>query len=155
MVPLIPLFNACAESGQNYRVLSNISTLSGAPLGPGGTSAGKLYFDVVGDVPNSVVYNDGVQDLLVWVATATPAMPDGASSGGSSDTSINGGPTGGSANTGSAELGPFGGAGTGDNTSGGSDSGLLAVTAVAVALAGRQGPTKTGPAQAATAEPVG
>ena len=122
---------------------------------PGGTSAGKLYFDVVGDVPNSVVYNDGVQDLLVWVATATPAMPDGASSGGSSDTSINGGPTGGSANTGSAELGPFGGAGTGDNTSGGSDSGLLAVTAVAVALAGRQGPTKTGPAQAATAEPVG
>jgi len=23
--------------------------------------------DVVGDDPNSVVYNDGVQDLLVWV----------------------------------------------------------------------------------------
>ena len=68
-------------------------------------------------MPNSVVYNDGVQNLLVWVATATPAMPDGASVGGSSDTSINSGPTGGSANTDSAELGPFGGAGTGDNTS--------------------------------------
>ena len=27
----------------------------------------QLYFDVVGDAPNSVVYNDGVQDLLVWV----------------------------------------------------------------------------------------
>ncbi len=61
------MLNARAESGQNYRVLSNVSTLSGAPLGPGGTSAGKLYFDVVGDVPNSVVHNDGVQDLLVWV----------------------------------------------------------------------------------------
>ena len=84
----------------------------------------SCYFDVVGDVPNSVVYTDGVQDLLVWVATSTPAMPDGASPGGSSDTSINGGPTGGSAKTRSAELWPFGGAGTGDNTSGGSDSGI-------------------------------
>ena len=37
---------------------------------PGGQSSGKLYFDVVGDVPNSVVYNDGVQDLLVWVPGA-------------------------------------------------------------------------------------
>jgi hypothetical protein len=100
------LLNARAESGQNYWVLSNVSTLSGAPPGLGGTSAGKLYFDVVGGVPNSVVYNDGVQDLLAWVATATPAMPDGASSGSSSDTSINGGPTGGSANTDSAELCP-------------------------------------------------
>ena len=33
----------------------------------GGSSSGKIYFDVVGDVPNSVVYNDGVQDLMVWV----------------------------------------------------------------------------------------
>ena len=34
---------------------------------PGGSTTGTLYFDVVGDPPNSVVYNDGVQDLLVWV----------------------------------------------------------------------------------------
>jgi hypothetical protein len=33
----------------------------------GSQSSGKIYFDVVGDVPNSVVYNDGVQDLMVWV----------------------------------------------------------------------------------------
>ncbi|HKP39596.1 DUF1942 domain-containing protein [Mycobacterium sp.] len=33
----------------------------------GGTVPGKLYFDVVGDVPNSVVHNDGVQDLLTWI----------------------------------------------------------------------------------------
>ena len=53
-VPMVSMFNARAESGANYRVI-------------GGTAPGKLYFDVVGDVPNSVVYNDGVQDLLTWI----------------------------------------------------------------------------------------
>ena len=53
-VPIAPMFNARAESGANYRVI-------------GGGIPGKLYFDVVGDVPNSVVYNDGVQDLLTWI----------------------------------------------------------------------------------------
>jgi Domain of unknown function (DUF1942) len=81
--PLVPLFNARAESGQNYRVIAN------APGGPavappGGSTTGKLYFDVVGDAPNSVVYNDGVQDLLVWVATngveiGAPEGPAGTS----------------------------------------------------------------------------
>ena len=51
---VMPMFNARAESGANYRVI-------------GGSIPGKLYFDVVGDVPNSVVYNDGVQDLLTWI----------------------------------------------------------------------------------------
>jgi hypothetical protein len=55
-VPIAPMFNARAESGANYRVI-------------GGGIPGKLYFDVVGDVPNSVVYNDGGQDLLAWVST--------------------------------------------------------------------------------------
>ena len=59
-VPMMPMFNARAESGANYRVI-------------GGTVPGKLYFDVVGDVPNSVVYNDGVQDLLTWI----PGPPEG------------------------------------------------------------------------------
>ena len=59
-VPMMPMFNARAESGANYRVI-------------GGTAPGKLYFDVVGDVPNSVVYNDGVQDLLTWI----PGPPEG------------------------------------------------------------------------------
>jgi hypothetical protein len=59
-VPVVPMFNARAESGANYRVI-------------GGSIPGKLYFDVVGDVPNSVVYNDGVQDLLSWI----PGPPEG------------------------------------------------------------------------------
>ena len=53
-VPIAALFNARAESGQNYRIV-------------GGGIPGKIYFDVVGDTPNSVVYNDGVQDLLTWI----------------------------------------------------------------------------------------
>ena len=67
-VPIAALFNARAESGHNYRVLgAGPQSLSGAAVPPGGSSTGKLYFDVVGDDPNSVVYNDGIQDLLVWV----------------------------------------------------------------------------------------
>ena len=58
--PMMWMFNARAESGANYRVI-------------GGGLPGKLYFDVVGDVPNSVVYNDGVRDLLAWV----PGQPQG------------------------------------------------------------------------------
>jgi Domain of unknown function (DUF1942) len=59
-MPMVTMFNARAEHGANYRVIA-------------GTVPGKLYFDVVGDVPNSVVYNDGVQDLLTWI----PGPPEG------------------------------------------------------------------------------
>ena len=41
--------------------------LSGAAVPPGGSSTGKIFFDVVGDPPNSVVYNNGDHDLLAWV----------------------------------------------------------------------------------------
>jgi hypothetical protein len=63
---LIPLFNARAESGQNYRVLADApGALAAMP--PGGSSTCKIYFDVFGDEPNSIVYNDAVQGLLAWV----------------------------------------------------------------------------------------
>jgi hypothetical protein len=39
----------------------------GGAVPPGGSTTGKLYFDVVGDVPNSVVDNDGIRDVLAWV----------------------------------------------------------------------------------------
>lgn len=70
VTPWVPLFNARAENGQSYRVLANVWTpdgLSGAVVPPGGSSTGKIYFDVVGDPPNSVVYNNGDHDLLAWV----------------------------------------------------------------------------------------
>ena len=86
--PLTPLFNARAEGGQNYRVIGG----GVAPAPPGGESTGKLYFDVVGDTPNSVVYNDGVQDLLVWVPGASEAgVPGGAAPAGTGTSEIIGG----------------------------------------------------------------
>jgi hypothetical protein len=75
-IPIAPLFNARAESGANYRVI-------------GGGAPGKLYFDVVGDTPNSVVYNDGVQDLLTWVSTGP--MASGAPDVAGESTEITGG----------------------------------------------------------------
>ncbi|WP_082690623.1 DUF1942 domain-containing protein [Mycobacterium sp. M26] len=53
--PFIERFGARAQSGDFY------------PSIWGASNAGKLYFDVVGDVPNSVVWNDGVRDILAWV----------------------------------------------------------------------------------------
>lgn len=70
-IPVVPMFNARAENSAMYRVLADAGV--GGAVPPGGSTTGKLYFDVVGDVPNSVVYNDGVRDLLAWV----PGPPEG------------------------------------------------------------------------------
>jgi len=79
-VPLAALFNARAESGQNYRFI-------------GGGIPGKIYFDVVGDTPNSVVYNDGVQDLMVWVSTSGVDQGIGPATPGDSSQIVGGAPT--------------------------------------------------------------
>jgi hypothetical protein len=59
-------FGARAESGDLY------------PSIWGASNAGKLYFDVVGPIPNSVVFTDGGRDLLAWVpgdpGTASPIV---------------------------------------------------------------------------------
>ncbi|HKP39594.1 DUF1942 domain-containing protein [Mycobacterium sp.] len=91
-IPIAALFNARAESGANYRVI-------------GGGIPGKLYFDVVGDTPNSVVYNDGTQDLLVWVSPKpiSSGAPDVA---GETTTDIGGAPTGGGEGSGGNESAP-------------------------------------------------
>ena len=68
--PMIPMFHARAENSAMYRVVANAGP---GAVPPGGSSTGKLYFDVVGDAPNSVVYNDGVRDLLAWI----PGPPQG------------------------------------------------------------------------------
>jgi hypothetical protein len=104
--PLVPLFNARAESGQNYRVIANAP---GGPAAapPGGSTTGTLYFDVVGDTPNSVVYNDGFQDLLVWVAINGAGMAsDAPDSPGESTEIIGGAPTDGGGEAASAPAAP-------------------------------------------------
>ncbi|MBB3750142.1 hypothetical protein FHT44_002603 [Mycolicibacterium sp. BK634] len=69
VTPIIPDFNARAANGANYPVLWQAATPTGIPGGtllPGDSAWGKLYFDVTGPAPTSVVYNNGVEDLLVW-----------------------------------------------------------------------------------------
>ena len=69
VTPIIPDLNARANNGQNYQVLWQAFTpkgISGATLAQGGTSSGKIYFDVRGPAPARVTYNNGVQDLLIW-----------------------------------------------------------------------------------------
>ena len=70
--PSIERFGARAESGEFY------------PSIWGASNGGRLYFDVVGDIPNSVVWNDGTRDILAWVpgdpgSTAAPVVvaPEG------------------------------------------------------------------------------
>jgi Domain of unknown function (DUF1942) len=69
VTPLIADFNARAANGQTYRVINTVPTpggISPAPIMQGNQSSGKIYFDATGAAPNGVVYNDGVQDLLIW-----------------------------------------------------------------------------------------
>jgi hypothetical protein len=102
VTPKVGNFLARTANGADYRAL-NVSTLSGAPLGQGGSNSGKLYFDVVGENPDSVIFNDNFQDMLGWVGTQ-PVDPaetvPGSSSGGGSSTdgaSSSGGESGSSA----------------------------------------------------------
>lgn len=64
--PMIERFGARAESGEFY------------PAIRGASNMGNLYFDIVGPIPNSVVWNDGVRDILAWIpGTPSPAdMPE-------------------------------------------------------------------------------
>lgn len=79
--PIVSNFNARARSGETYRVLFGVATPQGvnpSTLAPGDKTTGKLYFDVTGDNPDSVVFNAGGQDLLLWVQP--PPRPTSGSS---------------------------------------------------------------------------
>lgn len=74
--PIVANFNARSASGQTYRVLYQVATPEGVnptTLAPGEKTTGKVYFDVTGDNPNSVVYNAGGTDLATWVQSAPPS----------------------------------------------------------------------------------
>jgi|SRR5689334_5440455 uncharacterized protein DUF1942 len=69
VTPMIPNLNARTDHGRNYQALWEGFTgagISGATLAQGGRSTGKIYFDVTGDAPTRVTYNNGVEDLLIW-----------------------------------------------------------------------------------------
>ena len=79
--PIVSNFNARARDGQTYRALFGVATAQGvnpSAIAQGQQTSGKVYFDVTGSAPDSVVYATNATDLIVWV---TP--PPAASSGGS------------------------------------------------------------------------
>ena len=61
VTPLVSNFNATSPGGQTYRALYQVATSEGVNPGAinqGQTTSGKVYFDVTGDNPNTVVYRD-------------------------------------------------------------------------------------------------
>lgn len=58
--PMIERFGARAIKGAFYPSIRGASNMN------------MLYFDVVGPVPNSVVWNDGIRDILAWVPGEIP-----------------------------------------------------------------------------------
>ena len=77
-VPFIPDFSARAANGESYHVLFQVPSPQGvnpSGLSQGQSVTGKLYFDVTGSSPDSVVYGN----RLIWVQPPPGAATDGAS----------------------------------------------------------------------------
>ncbi|WP_006246523.1 MPT63 family protein [Mycolicibacterium tusciae] len=81
--PIVSNLNARAQDGQTYRVLFGVATPQGvnpSTLVQGQATTGKVYFDVTGSTPESVVYNAGGQDLALWVKPAPSTSSTGSPS---------------------------------------------------------------------------
>jgi uncharacterized protein DUF1942 len=71
VTPMIRDFSARGPNGQIYQLIDSAQVPNGlnpAPIPQGSESSGTLYFDVTGAAPNGVVYNDGLQDILIWTS---------------------------------------------------------------------------------------
>jgi uncharacterized protein DUF1942 len=82
VTPQVRDFSARGPNGQTYKLIDNVAVPNGlnpAPIAQGSESKGTLYFDATGAPPNGVVYNDGLQDVLMWTSnvpgTSAPGEP--------------------------------------------------------------------------------
>ena len=78
-IPFVPNFSARAANGDDYRALFQVPTAAGinpSGLAQGQSATGKLYFDVTGENPNSVVFGDAGNDQLIWVEPPPSAEGD-------------------------------------------------------------------------------
>lgn len=79
VVPIVSNLNARAHNGDTYRVLFGVATSQGvnpSTLPQGEKVTGKLYFDVTGQVPDSIFYSSGGPEELLWVqAPPAPVQP--------------------------------------------------------------------------------
>ena len=81
VTPLVRDFSARGPNGQTYKLIDNVEVPNGlnpAPIPQGSEAKGTLYFDATGAPPNGVVYNDGLQDVLMWTSNVPGAStPNG------------------------------------------------------------------------------
>jgi hypothetical protein len=81
VTPMVRDFSARGPNGQTYKLIDKVEVPNGlnpAPIPQGNESTGTLYFDVTGAPPNGVVYNDGLQDILMWTSNVAGAAGPGA-----------------------------------------------------------------------------
>src|ERR1700738_3356927 len=81
VTPMVKDFSARGPNGQTYKLIDKVEVPNGlnpAPIPQGNESTGTLYFDVTGAPPNGVVYNDGLQDILMWTSNVPGAAGPGA-----------------------------------------------------------------------------
>lgn len=84
VTPIVPNLSARSADGTTYRVLWTVATPQGvnpATLTAGQTTAGKIFFDVTGPSPDSVLYSDGAREVALWLQP--PPQPAASGSGGS------------------------------------------------------------------------
>ena len=75
-IPVIPGF-AANSGAQTYPVLWGVASAQGinpASLPAGGSTTGKIYFDVTGGAPNSVSYAVDGQQVANWVQPPPPVV---------------------------------------------------------------------------------
>lgn len=83
VTPVVANLGARSPSGQTYPALFTVATAQGvnpSNLAQGQKTSGKVYFDVTGDAPNSLVYQAGGADLIRWVAPAPQSQAPPAAS---------------------------------------------------------------------------
>lgn len=81
VTPMVRDFSARGPNGQKYDLIDNPAVPNGlnpAAIPQGSESTGTLYFDATGAPPNGVVYNDGLQDILIWTSNMPGASQPGA-----------------------------------------------------------------------------
>ncbi|WP_428341306.1 MPT63 family protein [Mycobacterium sp.] len=92
VTPQVRDFSARGPNGQTYKLVDNVEVPNGlnpAAIPQGSESKGTLYFDATGAPPNGIVYNDGLQDILMWTSnvpgTSTSGQPGTTGTGEPSD----------------------------------------------------------------------
>ncbi|WP_293332850.1 MPT63 family protein [Mycobacterium sp.] len=81
VTPMVRDFSARGPNGQTYRLIDKVEVPNGlnpAPIAQGNESTGTLYFDVTGAPPNGIVYNDGLQDILMWTSNVPGSVAPSA-----------------------------------------------------------------------------